>query len=567
MKSVLCLLAALLTAYPVVAQNTENKSSDDPENNLSRFDDLVITATRTETSRRDVIAPVIVIDRAEIELSQAMDLAALLKFHAGIDIARNGGPGQLASVFVRGTESNHVLFMIDGVKINPGTIGGAAVQNISPQNIERVEIVKGPRSSLYGSEAIGGVINIITRSNANIDESGFSAYLGTGKYSTQQAGASLQAPLSIGHFKVSADWYETDGFPTLETDSIDRGYDNLTLNLEAGARIGPVDVTLHAWQAEGNTEYSDFFATPVDQDYTNRTVALDLSAQPLDNWSTRLNLSSMLDDIEQQQSMDFIETDRFALDWQNDVYLGDRHVLTAGTYISREDTDALSFGLGFDEDTDIDAYYLQDAIDLDRHSLLLAARYTDHETFGTEKTWNVDYGFSLGGAGLLTAGIGTGFRAPDATDRFGFGGNPMLEPEQSRNYELGYRLPIKDNQIFTINAFYNEIDDLINFVVTDPMTFAGENLNVDNARIRGIETSYELSTELWWFRAEAVVQDPENTSDNQRLFRRAKRSLTTSIARQVGRHRFGLQVLASDDRKDFGFPRPSTTLAVALANT
>ena len=288
------------------------------------------------------------------------------------------------------------------------------------------------------------------------------------------------------------------------------------------------------------------------------TSLMRSTAQPFENWSTRLNLSSMRDDIEQKQSTDFTETDRFALDWQNDVYLGDRHVLTAGTTVSREETDALSFGLGYDEDTDVDAYYLQDAIDLDRHSLLLAARYTDHETFGTEKTWNVDYGFSLRIAGILTAGIGTGFRAPDATDRFGFGGNPMLEPEQSRNYELGYRLPIHDNQMITINAFYNKIDNLINFVITDPMTFAGENRNVDKARIRGVEASYELSTERWWFRTQAVVQDPENTSDNQRLFRRAKRTLTTSIARQIGPHRLGLQFLASGDRKDFGFPQPTS---------
>ena len=166
----------------------------------------------------------------------------------------------------------------------------------------------------------------------------------------------------------------------------------------------------------------------------------------------------------------------------------------------------------------------------------------------------------------MTAGIGTGFRAPDATDRFGFGGNPMLEPEQSRNYELGYRLPIHDNQMITINAFYNKIDNLINFVITDPMTFAGENRNVDKARIRGVEASYELSTERWWFRTQAVVQDPENTSDNQRLFRRAKRTLTTSIARQIGPHRLGLQFLASGDRKDFGFPQPTTLGGYVLAN-
>ncbi len=124
---------------------------------------LIVTATRTEIPLGDAIVPVTVITREDIELSLAADLAELLRFEAGIDIGRNGGPGQASSIFLRGTESNHTLVLIDGVRINPGTLGGAAIQHISPEIIERVEIVKGARSALFGTDAIGGVINIITR--------------------------------------------------------------------------------------------------------------------------------------------------------------------------------------------------------------------------------------------------------------------------------------------------------------------------------------------------------------------------------------------------------------------
>ena len=126
-------------------------------------DTIIVTATRTEIPLSDAIVPVTVITREDIELSLATDLAELLRFQAGIDIGRNGGPGQTTSVFMRGTESNHTLVLIDGVRINPGTLGGAAIQHISPEIIERVEIVKGARSALFGTDAIGGVINIITR--------------------------------------------------------------------------------------------------------------------------------------------------------------------------------------------------------------------------------------------------------------------------------------------------------------------------------------------------------------------------------------------------------------------
>ncbi|MDH3908956.1 MAG: TonB-dependent receptor plug domain-containing protein, partial [Gammaproteobacteria bacterium] len=129
---------------------------------ISPSDTIIVTATRTEIPLEQATVPVRVITRDDIELSLATDLAELLRFEAGIDIGRNGGPGQATSFFMRGTESNHTLVLIDGVRMNPGTIGGAAIQHISPEVIERVEIVKGARSALFGTDAIGGVINIIT---------------------------------------------------------------------------------------------------------------------------------------------------------------------------------------------------------------------------------------------------------------------------------------------------------------------------------------------------------------------------------------------------------------------
>ena len=153
----------------------------------ARHQQIVVTATREKQDLERTMAPVLVIDRDEIELSLARDLADLLRFHAGLEISRNGGTGQTTSLFVRGTDSNHVLVMIDGIKINPGTIGGAAIQNIRPDMIQRIEVVKGPRSSLYGSDAIGGVINVITRKADGQME--FTA--GAGRYGTFDRSATV----------------------------------------------------------------------------------------------------------------------------------------------------------------------------------------------------------------------------------------------------------------------------------------------------------------------------------------------------------------------------------------
>src|SRR6185295_9976131 len=216
MRSLSLAVACLLCTAAAVADPADD--SVDP-------DTLIITATRTRVAADEVLVPVIVIDRATIERSGALDLAELLRFQAGIEIARNGGPGTTTSVFTRGTDSNHTLVLVDGVEINPGTIGGAGVQDITPDTIERVEIVKGPRSSLWGSEAIGGVINIITRSPA-----GFSAEIGASRYDERELHAAAGFSNERGDLSVIADALETDGFPPVVGSDIDRGYDNVNAN-------------------------------------------------------------------------------------------------------------------------------------------------------------------------------------------------------------------------------------------------------------------------------------------------------------------------------------------------
>ena len=182
--------------------------------------ETMVTATRTETAVSDVLAPVILITRDDLARSLAPDISALLQFHAGIDIARNGGPGQTTSVFIRGTDSNHATVMVDGVRINPGTIGGAQIQNVSPDVVDRIEIVKGPRSTLYGTDAIGGVINIITR---RYPTSGFDASVGYGRYDTREAAFSGGFRGDNSEIGLTGVWLDTDGFPAQSLSSADSG--------------------------------------------------------------------------------------------------------------------------------------------------------------------------------------------------------------------------------------------------------------------------------------------------------------------------------------------------------
>lgn len=549
------LLLAILSVPALV-------SAQEQSENVESIETIVVTATRTSRPADKVSAPVIVIDRATIERSMATDLADLLKFHAGLDIARNGGPGQPTSVFIRGTESNHTLVMIDGVKINPGTAGGAALQQISPGMVERIEIVKGPRSSLYGSEAIGGVINIITQRKA---VSGVSASAGTGRYATRDASFDGRISGESGAIGASVNWLETDGFPVQTGTELDRGHDNRSANVFGELGLGEAVLSIRHWEARGNTEYLDFFLSPLDQDFRNQATTVQLETPLAGSWQTSVMLSRVVDELNQNQSSDFFITERDTLDWQNDFQAG-KHLFTAGLYLSSEDTRALSFGTGYDETTDINAVYLQDQVRSGAHDLVAALRYTDHETAGSHDTWNLDYAFSVTPALRFNAGAGTGFRAPNSSERYGYGGNPELLPETSTNLELGASYQLDPRQQVWVRAFHNEIDNLVDYVILDFNTWEGINQNVARAQIRGIEAGYEYIDQHWRFRAEAVSQDPQDRDTGETLLRRAEQSLSATLVRKLASHELGLDMLSSGERYDFGFPSATRLPGYTLFN-
>ncbi|MGQ0429853.1 MAG: TonB-dependent receptor domain-containing protein [Gammaproteobacteria bacterium] len=524
---------------------------------------VTVTATRTEVPASRALASVDIIAREEIERLPAADLGDVLRLRAGVEVARLGGAGQQTSLFLRGTESNHVLVLVDGLRINPGTIGSASIQNIAPELVERVEIVKGPRSALYGSDAMGGVINVITRQGKG---AGARVQASFGRYDTMNASLNAGFGGELVEGSIGAAWQDSAGFPTRTGDDVDRGYEHRSFTAALSAVAGPAELSLRAWHAAGTSEYSDFFITPVDQDFENSAFAAGAAFAPTGAWHSRLTFGHALDEIEQNQSPDFLRTRRWTLDWQNDVAWADRHRLTTGVLWQDEDADAESFGLPYEAATATRQFYLQDQFEAGRHRFLLAGAWTDHETFGGHATWNAEYGLAASDRALLTFAAGTAFRAPDATDLYGFGGNLRLTPEESESIEIGWRMLLGGRQSVSVTLFRNDIDQLIQFVVTNPDTFEGENRNVERARIEGAEFSWRYDGEAWSARAGATLQDPRDEVTDARLLRRARENLTFALARRFGGHEVALDLLYAGERRDFGFPDPVSMPAYWLAN-
>jgi vitamin B12 transporter len=273
----------------------------------------------------------------------------------------------------------------------------------------------------------------------------------------------------------------------------------------------------------------------------------------------------VIDDLRQEQfdpyalapGGDFDHTTRDTFDLQNDVVVDAaavRQRVTFGTILTREQTNSLSFGTGYAVETRTETYYVQDQIEAGAQRLLLAGGFYHHPAFGDHETWNAEYGYSVTADTLLTAAAGTAFRAPSATDRFGFGGTPGLLPESSREFELGVKSRLNAAQLVTFAAFQNTISDLIEFV-PDPLLniYGGANQNIDRARIRGLEASWEYRLDPWSLRAEGSVQDPRNLSadaTDSELLRRSKHSFTLTGSRRIGLAEIGLEVIDSGPRQD-----------------
>jgi vitamin B12 transporter len=459
------------------------------------------------------------------------------------------------------------------VRINSGTLALAPLTNLSPELFERIEIVEGPRSAIYGTDAIGGVVNLITRMGG---PSRADVMLDYGRYGTGEF--ALDGIYTEGATSIQAalNGEESAGFPTFDTDTLDRGYKNLSGTAAITTHVDDFELGARYWQSTGATQYSNANYpppnytlagfTPLDERFTNKLFAVHASGDVSDAWHSRLTLSRVVDDIRQDQddpyaltaAGDFDHTSRDTLDWQNDVKIpeaaGTFQTVTFGALLGDERTNSLTDGIGYSIGTDTQTYYLQDQIQEGQNRLLLAGGYVHHPAFGNHATWNAEYGYSLTADTLVTASAGTAFRAPSATERFGYGGTPNLLPESSRNFELGLKSRLGEHSEVTLAAFQNTIDDLIatefNPTPGDAIYFGYQNENIGRARIRGLEASWIYRAKPWTVDAEASLQDPRDLTDSTQLLRRTRHSFSLSGSRTFAHGELGADLLLSGARAD-----------------
>lgn len=528
-----------------------------------RLSDLQITANRLPQSQSDVLASTTVIDRDDIERSQAGSIIDLLQGRAGIEIAQNGPPGTLSSLFMRGTESDHSLVLVDGVRINSATSGGASLEMLPLEAIERIEIVRGPRAAAYGADAIGGVIQVFTRrGTASGTQGGLKA--STGSDSTQRQSAWVATGDDDTRLNASLFHRDGDGFnATQADDSGERdGFEREGAQLGLSHRINDdVEVSLNAMRQNFEGEYDNCFRTgdflaPASQDCVTKGYLqsfggqLDVQLQP--DWQMLITAGHFDEQREERYSgerQSLIESHRDEVGLQH-RFTRDNGVDVLGIDYRHDSVDfdnRVGASYARDSRENIGIYGMMQRT-YGAHELSGSLRYDDDSLFGDETTGSLGYAYRLTPFQRLGASVSTAYKAPNLIDLYGpYGTNPDLEAETAENLEAFWAYE-RDNWHTRVTVFDNRIDDLIGY---DPNTSIP--YNVDEARIRGVELSGGWQAGGLALSASLTHQNPEDRQTGERLQRRARTFGRLDADYTLADWSFGATLRAAGDRRDTDF--------------
>lgn len=521
--------------------------------------EIVVTASRVEQPRSAALAPLTIITRADIERLQPPSLMELLASTPGALISNSGGRGKAGSVFLRGTGGGQTAVLMDGVRIGSVSVGAPALPYIPLDQIERIEIVRGPFSSLYGSDAIGGVIQVFTRRGGVGSSS--NASVGVGSHGMQQAALGASTASEQGWASVQASHERTDGinacrvgaagaFAGCFVDRPDRdGFRNSALTLNGGYRFDSAwSVDGVAFRSQGRSDVDVFSSDRTD--YSIQTVGGQLHYQPSEDVKLSMRGGSSTDFSTNRldgAATDHFDSRRSVASLQADVALAPG-LLSIGYDWERQ---SLASSTQYEVDQRIiRGLFAQWQASLGVQSLQASLRRDDNSQFGGKTTGSVLWGWDLSDELRLSANYGTAFRAPTFNDLYYPGyGKATLRPESSRTLQLALR-GTPDWGHWSIEAYRNEIRDLIEF---DAASYSPG--NIGRARIVGIDAVLGGQWLGWSLRSTASLMRPRNETAHglnrgNLLPRRARRMLNLEADRPFGRLNIGASWRLVDRRYD-----------------
>jgi vitamin B12 transporter len=547
----IALALAVAAASPFASATTAARDAEPDA--AETLDTVVVTATRSPTPIAAGLASATVLDRASIEQAQAPDLIDLLARQAGVDISRTGGPGSVSTLFLRGGNSNHVLVLVDGVRVNSVQQGLYDFGNLPLDRIERIEIVRGPRAALWGSDAIGGVIQIFTRDPG---QRGAQARFGSFKRvegAAQWGVSGERGSLGIGGGVQDVEGYNVSTPSSFGFDPDRDGFRNRHFSLGARTALGSQALGLNLLSTVADVEF-DRGLTQSHSTSGGATLGGPLAAR----WTHSLALGEAREDLLTVSSFGSrFESRRRSVDWLHDLALGESQALLFG--LNHTDEDAVSRNAAsavvYDRSRRNTGVFAAWRGDIGAQQWDLAARSDDSSQFGRTQTAQAAWGLRFGDGWRARASWGQGFRAPNTNELYssGFGGffagNPDLAPERSRSAELGLGWQDGDGGV-ELSAYRSSVTDLVAFAGP---TFGA--ININEARLEGVELEGRWTLGMVGVRGNLGWQRAENARTGAALLRRAPRKASLSLDVPANAWlRFGLDTTAASRRQDFDGP-------------
>ena len=571
---------------------TAGASSDENNGEL-----VVVSATRIPTPESEVASSMTVITAADIAAKQSQALPDILKDVPGLNVVQTGGPGGLTAIYMRGTNANHIKVLVDGIDVGDptSTDGSFDFSRFLTQDIQTIEVLRGPQSGLYGSEAIGGVINITTRSGSGPAQ--LTAAVQAGSFDTFNQGANLSGSEGKFHYTVNLEHFHSGATPVTPLDLLAPGeprnddyYDNLTSSTKLGfdvTRNFDLGLVVRYTDSHLRLTGDDPFqfpsppeaqqsATNDHQLYSRATAHLvtfdGAFEQTLGVAYSRLNSSDFTPPADGPPS--YFTGERLKLDWQGNIRLATAETLVLGAEHQRDEV--LS---PVSADQTIDSGYIELQSGLgDRLFNTLSVRYDDNDQFGAKVTYRIAPVYVIKETGTrLKASVGTGFKAPTLDElyhsypAFFFFANPNLQPESSHGYDVGFDQALAGGALtFGATYFRNIISNLISDNA-DFTTYA----NIGRARTDGVESflAYQPLKTLT-LRLDYTFTEAVDEILNEELLRRPKHKASLNVGWQAT-SRLSLHTTLltvgdwADGNRNFSIPRlraPGYTTADVAGN-
>ncbi|MCU4581677.1 TonB-dependent receptor [Acinetobacter gyllenbergii] len=523
---------------PVFAQD---QSSD----KTATLDTIVVTASKTPESIKNVPARINIIEPKILEQSPIASLPQLLETDASINMVQSGGYGQTASIFLRGGNSNQTLVLRDGVRLNSATSGTASLPFIDTTDIKQIEVLKGPASVLYGTDAISGVVQLISKTPEKT-----SAFV-TGEIGENKTYKSvIGADLAENGFyaQIRGQRLETDGTPVKDAkNAADASFDQKGYSAKVGVDKAQYAASVDYSENQGSSDY-DNFGKLVSQDFKNEIINVKGRLNILENLAVHARFSQFKDEIDQNNSTDFVHSKTQESEIYGQWGFTPNQQLLVGVTHRNIDGDVLSYGSPYQEDIDSTGYYIQHKYDQAGLNTQVGIRVEDNEKFGTHTVAQGSVRYQVLPLTSVYANIGSAFKAPTLNDMYAYGGNPDLKPEESLSYEIGLDQKLAYNISTGISLYTTEVDNLIDFDgVLNQMR------NLEKAKMEGSELYVKWQGDNLFTNLSYNYVRAKNKKNDEDLSRRPRQNIALTAGWTDEQYTFSTTMLANGDYDNSAF--------------